>query len=362
MTTNFPITLSACFAFGGSADFRNSMLTAATSLTPFHAPQNANRSTRTFCLGRFLIDLPGGACLSGADYRYDFAQVEMPRAMSREQFDQEVDDREVMLNAVKHRVNPSLLRHSERPDSASRLLAFWEGDFGRAQVKIEGHRWINGQRFLIKDRVDDDKQVSGVNAMRDRLLRLRLRDGTDLPTDPGYCFEGGFIVDECWRNEVIRVSFKLSDCPDALLLVWIGPLLAGRRERPLLMRMNSVVRQLGNLVARVQVLRQGERTMAGLHGHEYLTTGPNSSGLQGHLFKWETQGDGTLLAPPVSIEFQSSRRDADGNPQQTRLTNERAIALWDRIVGSFRLRPVHRPARSEADPLDDTLFRETTQF
>lgn len=69
--------------------------------------------------------------------------------------------------------------------------------------------------------------------------------------------------------------------------------------------------------------------------------------MRAHLFTWETQGEGTLDTLLITIEMSSGRNDANGNPQKTQLTNEQAIALWDRIVGSFRLRPAGgAPAKS----------------
>lgn len=54
---------------------------------------------------------------------------------------------------------------------------------------------------------------------------------------------------------------------------------------------------------------------------------------------WETQGQGTLDTPAVKIELTTGRPDSNGKPQRTALTDWQAIALWNEIVSSLRLRP-----------------------
>ena len=36
----------------------------------------------TFCMGRFLIDVPAGSTLSGGNHEYDFIQIEPVKAMT----------------------------------------------------------------------------------------------------------------------------------------------------------------------------------------------------------------------------------------------------------------------------------------
>lgn len=316
----------------------------------------------TFCIGRFLIDMPAGSRISGAAYKYNFAKIERPYATTREKFDQDLQEREQMLRATPHRSEPSLLQDTQRPAAGTQVLAFFEEPYFVEGVNIEGRKWVDGTGFLLKAEADADKQSKAVARMTDRLSRLRPRADTDIPTDPGYCFGGGFIANPEWENEEARVNFRIAGHPDAHLSVWILPLAAHRRDKPLLDRVGGALGALGNLAASVHVLRRGDRpigpfqegavTIGPFNGQEYLVTGPNSGGLRAHSFVWETQGEGTLQEPSVEIQMQTGNRDDKGNPQQTRLTDEQALRIWDGIVESFRLRPT-RPAAvktSDATP------------
>lgn len=359
-TTHFIRTLAAvllCAALGSVAaapkPTKNTTMVTDTSA--------ARPDVATFCIGRFLIDLPTGSKLSGGNYKYKFARVEKPVAMSLEQFEKEVDDREAKLKAAKHRKEPSLLRVALQPDKTTRILAFWEEDFTTKMVNIEGYKWLDGTRFLIKDEAGTSppktgsisKQDLAIADTRTVLSRLRPRADTDIPTEPGYCFEGGFIANGEWENEEANVDIDIAGQPDAFVSVWIYPLASRKRDKPLLERMGGAVAQLGNLAASIQVLRKGDRdigpfqegsvTIGPFKGQEYLVSGPNSGGIRAHSFVWETQGEGTLQEPSVKIELETGHQDAKGNPQQTRLTNAQALELWDRIVKSFRLRPTSPP-------------------
>lgn len=326
--------------------------TETTAMTETPSPSVTRPDTTTYCLGRFLIDMPAGSTLSGGSYKYDFAQIEPPVAMTLEQFNQELNAREEKLRSTKHKKEPSLLRMSQQPALNTRVLAFFEKPYITAGINIEGYKWVDGVRFLVKVQVDDDKQEFGLKRMSGILSRLRPRADSDIPTDPGYCFEGGFIANEEWENEVANVDIDIAGHPDAFVTVWFYPLAAHKHDKPLLERMGGVLQQLGTFASGVHALRKGERQVGEFKGQEYLATVPNSGGMRGHLFKWETQGEGTLQDPHMTIELSTGAADSKGNPQKTRLSNEQALKLWDSILNSFRLRPVGgAPANtSEATP------------
>ncbi len=307
-------------------------------------------NSQTFCLGRFLIDVPIGTHLYGSEYKYDFAQIEKPRAMNRENFEKELNDKEAKLRATKHEKDSNLLRQSITINPSTRILSYWKDETGEYEVQVAGYRWLDGVAFHLETIASVNKQAQAVARMQERLTGLRRREDTDIPSDPGYCFQGGFIENELWKNEVVNISFRLPQHPDATLLVWFYPLAAARRDKPLLERVSGAAGILGRLMTHVHVLRQGDREIGGFKGQEYLTAGPNSGGLPAQMFKWETEGEGTLRAPAMRIELQTGRRDDDGNPRATSLSNEEALKLWDSIVSTLRVRPTSAtPAQQTSD-------------
>lgn len=183
-------------------------------------------------------------------------------------------------------------------------------------------------------------------SMQAILAGLRKRSTHEIPKEPGYCFEGGFIANPEWEIEEAGIDITIAGHPDAFVSVWFYPLARSAHSKPLLDRMGGVLQTLGQMATSVHVLRKGERQVGPYRGQEFLASAPSSRGMRGHKFIWETEGDGTLDTPALKIELTTGYRDKNGNPQQTRLTDEQAIKLWDDVLNSFRLRPVLDPQGS----------------
>ncbi|MFX6019325.1 T6SS immunity protein Tli4 family protein, partial [Acinetobacter baumannii] len=77
----------------------------------------------------------------------------------------------------------------------------------------------------------------------------------DIPTAPGYCFEGGFIANPEWENEEAGIDIDIAGHPDAFVSVWFYHLAMSKHDRPLLERMRSGLQTLGRLATAVRVLR-----------------------------------------------------------------------------------------------------------
>ena len=163
-------------------------------------------SISTFCVGRFLIDVPADSKLSGGNYKYDYLRIKRPAAKSLEDFHRDLNQKEAALRARKHDQDPSILRVSRTPDAESRLFAFWEFERARGLIEIEGYRWIDGTQYFLKAQAGTSPPVEGtmsreelvLSKMEKALSHLRPRLDTEIPAEPGYCFEGGFIASpEC---------------------------------------------------------------------------------------------------------------------------------------------------------------------
>jgi hypothetical protein len=306
-------------------------MTAPNQNTATPAPKPA-----TFCVARFLIDVPAGSRLSGGNYKYDFMRVEPIKTMSLEEFKQNIDQKEAKLRGTKHEIEPNLLRTSLLPQKDTKILAFWEQDYKTYLINIEGSRWSDGSLFQLNSKVEKNKQEFGLNRMQDALSRLRPRSNNEIPTEPGYCFAGGFIANPRWRNEQAMMDIDIAGHPDAFVSIWIYPLASHKQDKPLLERMGGLTQALGNLITSVRVLRKGDRQLGSYKGQEHLASAPASGGMRGHAFVWETQGDGTLDTPAIKIELTTGYHDKNGQPQKTALTDKQAIKLWDDILNSFR--------------------------
>ena len=304
------------------------------------ADMKAAEGKSTFCIGRFIIDTPVGSIINGGNYKYDFIRIEPGKTISLADFDKYVGNIEKDLRSAKHEnTKKGMLLQSLQSGKNARILVSWKTDFSTSEIRIVGYHWVDGKSFILRRDVDDDKQDAGVDRMREAISRLQARDDNEIPAEPGYCFAGGFIANSGWRNEEVSLDIDIAGHPDAFVSAWIYPLASHKRDKPLLDRAGGVTQLLGNLASSVHVLRKGDRQVGSYQGQEYLASAPNSGGMRGHAFVWETQGNGTLNTPAIKIELTTGHQDDKGNPQKTSLTDEQAMKLWDDILNSFRLRP-----------------------
>lgn len=340
------LTLSAC----QSSDSKHITM-SSSSASP--ALASAAPSIQPMCLGRFIVDLPAGFVRTGdGRYKYRLLTIEKPLPVSQQDFTRSMDQLESKLKTTKHEKDPSLLLKSVTPGADSHVLAYWEESFSAGLVNVDGHKWSGGQHFVLKAEVDDDKYDRAVSAMSQILPLLRSRTEADIPGDPGFCFNGGFIADAQWKSEEVLAGVDLAQYPDVHISIHFYPLSKNAQDKPLLDRVDGGLQKLANLVSSMHALRKGARTVAGFVGQEYLIAAPNESGLRAHMFTWETQGNGTIETPFITIEMTSGNRDDNGNSRQTKLTDEQALKLWDSIVNTFRVRPTSAPPAkvSEAPP------------
>ncbi|WP_253907285.1 T6SS immunity protein Tli4 family protein [Herbaspirillum rubrisubalbicans] len=232
----------------------------------------------TFCTGRFLLDMPAGSVLSGGNYRYDFARLDKPKAMSLEEFEAEMAAKENTLRSTKHKVEPNLLRFLVKPDPQSWIFVYWEKGFITSVVQVDGYRWIDGTRYLFKAEAGHGKPATGTRSYQDNtvervrkiLSSLHKRSTHEIPTEPGYCFEDGFIANPKWEMEEAGIDIDIAGHPDAFVSVWFYPLAMRAHSQPLLDRMGGVLQMLGRMATSVHVLRRGDRQVGPYKGQEFL--------------------------------------------------------------------------------------------
>jgi hypothetical protein len=104
------------------------------------APQS-----RTYCLGRFLIDLPNDAEIVAqtAEYRWDKIKVER---QSSQAFKEMIAKKEELLRETKHEKEPSLLKHISRSDDGNSVVTvFWETPKTAYVYETEAFKWKKGR-------------------------------------------------------------------------------------------------------------------------------------------------------------------------------------------------------------------------
>ncbi|ROL80409.1 hypothetical protein BK636_17275 [Pseudomonas chlororaphis] len=116
----------------------------------------------------------------------------------------------------------------------------------------------------------------------------------------------------------------------------------GAEEDRLLDRVSGFLAGAARMVLGIETLRKRARG-GPVPADEYLLASTDK-GQRIYTFAWEAQGkDGSITEPNISAALGVLQRSPDSNgklPAPPFKSDKDALAFWDTIIGSVRLRPV----------------------
>ncbi|WP_316157173.1 T6SS immunity protein Tli4 family protein [Cupriavidus sp. BIC8F] len=179
---------------------------------------------------------------------------------------------------------------------------------------------------------------------------IRARDNADIPTAPGVCIDHGFVADASGSyQEIFGAGIRLPSLPDVSFSVDSNKLASVDDERGLLTSIAEQRKYLGSRYPKLTTLREGKRTVGVWQGEESLVRRADGT----HDFEWEAVGrERTTLHPAVIGAKMYTKVAANriGAADQASLTDEEAVALWDRLLDGVRFR-VNAPPTQTGDPV-----------
>jgi hypothetical protein len=154
----------------------------------------------------------------------------------------------------------------------------------------------------------------------------------------GFCIGKGIIrapfVAE--GGEDVTLLIGLPGHPDVSITIYTS---SGHKPGTSLLVRSHRSQETSNSAENVKVARAGHRMVAGVQGDEIVELIKEQNGTLQQSFIWESQGTAkSVYAPFVSIEMRTGH-GRTGTPEMSSLRDDAAIAMWDRIVSSFRVRP-----------------------
>lgn len=314
--------------------------------------------TQTVCFGRFMVDIPASAQVSWGE-----AQVPLRTWVYADQADeleQLVAEREAELKSkarFPRSAGLSLYIETLSGPLPEQKMVRSQAEFdSEGMYRIDsyfklGPHLVVGEGYPLKD--DGGRTITRLN---DIGSRLRVREPGVMPTEAGVCLEGAFLLDappgenRRFRPEHIRVGFRFSEFPDVHFSIYTAAKsrliesdeLKGRVGRA--ERLALLTGQL-SLFEMSKTLRKGDRKIATVSGYEVLARMPEPLHQGGsHEFRF---GSVSAVADPTrplfDIWMQTGVKGNDARQVASSLSDAEAVALWDRIVSTIRLRPVSPP-------------------
>ena len=298
------------------------------------------------CVGRFLIDVPAdaevsyrGAMISG----WSIATYEE----TDEQFATRVEKKEAKLSGEKNeRGGPSLeSMHQIDKNGVRGKIHVFAREWIRGlpteplseSVRVEAMIRVQEHSFNLTREFGNDGYLNKLAAL---VTQFRSREENEIPTEAGFCFDGGFITEplKVEQSERTTMFVGLKGHPDASIAL---SMIAGITTPRTLLQRDANAPTINANRSRFHTFRRGARAFNGEPGEEILDRVHEFNGNYCHSFRWELIHNKTdnIFTPLMSFEL-STGNSQPGTTVDSSLTDAQALALWDKMLSSLRVRPV----------------------
>lgn len=340
------LSLGACDNFPQSLK-RPNMTTLSSRLQPIF------EKTKTVCFGQFIVEVPVSSTVVYGPTSVDAPIQYFPGESSK------VHER-VAMQLVEVEKD----REFFYEDEVAKFPLFgkvFDGAvpgqklvFGsKSQVAYTIYSFVPVDKDLyiqqINSATSKDESIASLNKVASH-LRTRALD--EIPADTGTCIDGGFVS---WQPEYEQVSvgIRFREFPDVHLSVQV---LKNRGHLPedsdLETRLKGAEKDGGNWYSRVTFFRRGPRQLGNWKGFEALALKPAQDNIkESHEFHFISLGaPNAPLQPQLDIQLDTGASGHKMGAVKPSLSNEEAVALWDKLTSSIRVRPVGGKKVSSAAP------------
>ena len=302
---------------------------------------------KSMCVGRFLIDIPADADVSYRGAMIAGWSIATYDNETDEQFASRVEKKEAQLASEKNeRGRPSLeITHQVDKNGvhgkihvfARRWIPHMPAGMSGETVRVEAMIRVQKHSFNLTREYGNNDYLK---ELAELVTQFRSREENEIPSEAGYCFDGGFITEPITVEQTERTTMfvGLNGHPDVSIAL---DMTAGiTTTEPLLERheRNSAENEYRS---RFHTFRAGTRTLNGQAGDELVERVHEFNGNYGHNFMWEAVHNKTdsVFTPDMSFEM-STGHGQPGTTVDSSLTDAEALALWDKMLSSLRVRPV----------------------
>nr|WP_244147210.1 T6SS immunity protein Tli4 family protein [Paraburkholderia bryophila] len=306
---------------------------------------------RPWCIGRFVFDRPAASEISDQRYEYRGEKLSTQYNISLETYQATTEARESELRA-KRRVDPgnrnketghSWLEKAFSPVKDSRVFVYQDAatDGVTLPFETEGYIYDNGTLVHTTGGIGSSAIGRVEDIYNDTYRRIKARDNWSVPTESGFCFDGGIVTGSSTYTEEVSQSFALMPGRPALLVIQMRDAVDADEKTPLTKTLPRLRAQMDRLPAHYRILRQGKRTIARMDAEEVLFE-LKEGALTSYRFYLLAPGDKSTLAKPhTAIQLLLGASSPDLTPEHaTSLVDETgALLTWDTLLNSLRLRP-----------------------
>lgn len=170
---------------------------------------------------------------------------------------------------------------------------------------------------------------------------LRPRDTDEIPDDTGTCIDGGFVAYQP-EYENLALGIRLKEFPDVHFSVEVvrnGDDIPEASD--LEARLKAAEGEGGGWYSRVEFIRRAPRQIGEWKGAEALARKPaQEMEKESHEFHFISMGaPNDSFRPRLAMQLDTGAGERIKGAVKPSLSNEEAVALWDKLTSSIRVRP-----------------------
>ena len=343
--------------------------------------ERMTQKMKTVCIGRFLIDMPveaelelRGARIDGFDISaFDETREEFQKRIA--EFESQVSARPDRLGGNKNlesvkdvRIDSGLVgkifMHSRTVVEGTQGNGLGVEPYRHEGISV--HALVHGNGVSI-DLSSEDRGLAWLDDLPKLVNKLVANPANRIPAETGFCMDRTYFRDPLTadQGERIMMSAGLPSHPDIDFMLILAAGIKPDKEG-LLKRSSAAVGRLTMADRmRVSTLRAAPRTIGGLAGEEIVKAVSEKNDARVHSFWWEVDGiEDQVLVPHVVFKMTTGK--GNHQPVPSSLSDEAALALWDRITSGIRLHsrqprpggklappapPATTPSAGQASPL-----------
>jgi len=304
---------------------------------------------RPWCIGRFVFDRPAASEISNERYEFRGEKLETKHNSSINYYQDRVDDLAKNLRRGE-RVNPgdnsktghAWLEKEFSPRHDAKIFVYREFDASiDLSFKTEGYIFDNGSLFHTSGGIGATALGRVEDIYNDTYRRIKARDNWTVPTESGFCFDGGIVTGSSTYTEEVSQSFALMPGRPALLVIKMRDAVDVDQNEPLTRTLPQLRARMNRMPGHYRILRQGNRTIAGMDAEEVLFE-LKEGDITSYRFYLLAPGDPSTLAKPhTAIQMILGASSPDLKPEEATSPVDEAGALqtWDTLLNSLQLRP-----------------------
>jgi hypothetical protein len=301
--------------------------------------QHQTIATRPLCVGRFLIDVPVDAKVVWTDTRTSLTgAIKMEGVLSEKAFASRMRNEQERIARTTTSDGTSLLKDAQEfEDQQGRIFVFRDSPSNDLYYDVKAFALKTGTLFSFHDQAEDDKLPLAIRDVTKGFALLAPRDTWSIPTEPGFCFDNGFLPGKDTTFEATGVQLTFKEYPGLMIALETQTNDQGAFPGPDLITRTEEGQGVVEPHQRATMLRKNaKRSIGDRAGQEVMLKRQVESALRLTGYLEVNAEPGRIDAPGIvfSLGLTPSDSMAERFPSEAEVTG-----LWDTIIQSLRLRP-----------------------